>query len=342
MTPVPRGGGPAAPGPAAVQRRPAAPRPRRVEPFVLAVLAAIAVAALLPAGGAVATGLSRGTTAGVALLFFVYGVRTEPAEALRGLRDWRLQGTIATATYVLFPLLGLLLALATGWFLDDGLVAGLLFLAALPSTVQSCVVFTAVAGGNVPGAVVSATTSNLAGIGLTPLLAALLLGSSGAGPDAAALGRIVLQLLVPFLAGLAAGRFLGGWVRRHRRSLSLLDRCVIVAVVYAAFSRGVRQGVWQQVHPAEVAVVLACAAVLLAAVLAAAWWAPRLWGAARPERVTAMFCGSNKSLVTGLPMATVLFDPHVVGLVALPVILYHPLQITVCSALAGRMAPGRP
>ncbi|WP_337060538.1 bile acid:sodium symporter family protein [Kineococcus sp. G2] len=309
-----------------------------IEPFVLAVLAAIASAALLPAGGAVATGLSWGTNAGVALLFFVYGARMQPAEALRGLRDWRLQGAVAGATYVLFPLLGVLLALATGWFLDDGLVAGVLFLAVLPSTVQSCVVFTAVAGGNVPGAVVSATVSNLAGIVLTPLLAALLMGSSGAGPDAAGGGRIVLLLLVPFLAGLAAGGFVGGWVRRHRRPLSFLDRCVIVAVVYAAFSRGVRQGVWQQVHPAEVAVVLACAAVLLAVVLAAAWWAPRLWGATRPDRVTVLFCGSNKSLATGLPMATVLFDPHVVGLVALPIVLYHPLQITVCSVLAGRMA----
>ncbi|WP_432501783.1 bile acid:sodium symporter family protein [Kineococcus arenarius] len=314
---------------------------RRVEPFVLAILAAIAVAALLPAGGFVATGLSWGTTGGVALLFFVYGARMAPAEALHGLRDWRLQGAVATATYVLFPALGALLALTTGWFLDDGLVAGVLFLAALPSTVQSCVVFTSLAKGNVPAAVVSATVSNLAGIGLTPLLVALLLGSSGVGPDAAGIGRIVLQLLVPFLVGLAAGRSIGPWVRRHRRPLSFLDRCVIVAVVYSAFSRGVRQGVWQQVRPAEVAVVLACALVLLVTVLAVAWWAPRLWGATRADRVTVLFCGSNKSLATGLPMATVLFDPHVVGLVALPIVLYHPLQITVCSFLAGRMSrPG--
>ncbi|WP_432509266.1 bile acid:sodium symporter family protein [Kineococcus auxinigenes] len=314
---------------------------RRVEPFVLAVLTAIAVAALLPAGGAVATGLGWGTTVGVGFLFFVYGARTAPAEALRGLRDWRLQGSIALATYVLFPLLGLLLVAATGRFLDGGLVAGLLFLAVLPSTVQSCVVFTAAAGGNVPGAVVGATASNLAGIGLTPLLAALLLGSAGAGPDAGSVGRIVLQLLVPFLAGLAAGARIGDRVRRHRRPLAFLDRCVIVAVVYSAFSLGVRRGVWQQVRPAEVAVVLVCAALLLAAVLAVAWWAPRLWGACRADRVTVLFCGSNKSLATGLPMATVLFDPHVVGLVALPVVLYHPLQITVCSFLAGRMSPGR-
>ncbi|WP_432482932.1 bile acid:sodium symporter family protein [Kineococcus esterisolvens] len=315
---------------------------RRVEPFVLAILAAVAVAALLPAGGAFATGLSWGTTVGVGLLFFVHGARMAPAEALRGLHDWRLQGSVALTTYVLFPLLGVLLVLATGRFLGEGLAAGLLFLAVLPSTVQSSVVFTAQAGGNVPGAVVSATASNLAGVGFTPLLAALLLGSTGAGPDAGSIGRIILQLLVPFLVGLAAGRFVGGWVRRHRRPLSSLDRGVIVAVVYAAFSRGVRQGVWQQVGPLEVAVVVGCAALLLAAVLAATWWAPRLWGASRPDRVTTVFCGSNKSLATGLPMATVLFDPHVVGLVALPVVLYHPLQITVCSFLAGRMALARP
>ncbi|WP_432512417.1 bile acid:sodium symporter family protein [Kineococcus sp. SYSU DK001] len=310
---------------------------RRVEPFVVAILLAVAVAAALPAGGAVATGLSWGTTVGVGVLFFVYGARMAPAEAVAGLRNWRLQGSVAATTFLLFPALGLLLAAVVGGFLDDGLVAGVLFLAVLPSTVQSCVVFTAVAHGNVPGAVVSATVSNLAGIGLTPLLAALVLGSTGGGPDAGAVGRIVVQLLVPFLLGLAAGRWVGGWVRAHRRPLTLLDRAVIVAVVYAAFSRGVRQGVWQQVGAGEVAVVLACAAVLLAAVLALTWWVPTWWGAGRADRVTTLFCGSNKSLATGLPMATVLFDPHVVGLVALPVILYHPLQITVCSFLATRL-----
>jgi len=315
---------------------------RRVEPFVVAILLAILVAALLPAGGAVATGFSWGTTIGVGVLFFVYGARMAPAEAIAGLRNWRLQGAVAATTYLVFPVLGLVLALAVGSFLDDGLVAGLLFLAALPSTVQSCVVFTAMAHGNVPGAVVSATVSNLAGIGLTPLLAALLLGSSGAGPDAGAVGRIVVQLLVPFLIGLVAGRWIGPWIRAHKKQLTLMDRGVIVAVVYAAFSRGVRQGVWQEVGPGEVAVVLGCAAVFLAAVLTLTWYGPRLWGASRADRVTIAFCGSNKSLATGLPMATVLFDPHVVGLVALPIILYHPLQITVCSFLAARLgrAPG--
>ena len=155
--------------------------------------------------------------------------------------------------------------------------------------------------------------------------------------DEQRVGRIVLQLLVPFLLGLLCGRWVGGWVRAHRKQLTLLDRGVIVAVVYAAFSRGVRQGVWQEVGPLEVAVVLACAALLLTSSLAATWWVPRLWGTSRADRVTILFCGSNKSLATGLPMATVLFDPHVVGLVALPIILYHPLQITVCSFLATRL-----
>nr|WP_218885288.1 bile acid:sodium symporter family protein [Kineococcus aurantiacus] len=310
---------------------------RRVEPFVVAVLAAVALAAVLPAGGTPAAALSWVTTVGVGALFLVYGARTAPAEALAGLRDWRLQGSVAAATYVLFPVLGLLLSLAVAPFLAGGLVAGVLFLAVLPSTVQSCVVFTATAGGDVPAAVVGATASNLAGIVLTPVLAALLLGSSAAGPDGAAVGRIVLQLLVPFLAGLLAGRWVGPWVRAHRAPLTLLDRGVIVAVVYAAFSRGVRQGVWREVGAGEVAVVLLCAAVLLSAVLAVTWWAPLLWRAGRPARVTTAFCGSNKSLATGLPMATVLFDPHAVGLVALPVILYHPLQITVCSFLAARL-----
>ena len=313
---------------------------RRVEPFVVAILLAIVVAALLPAGGAVATGFSWGTTIGVGVLFFLYGARMAPAEAVAGLRNWRLQGSVAATTYLVFPLLGIVLFVALGSFLDAGLLAGVLFLAALPSTVQSCVVFTSIARGNVPGAVVSATVSNLAGIAITPLLAALLLGSSGAGgaPDASAVGRIVLQLLVPFLVGLLAGRWIGPWVRSHKKRLQLLDRGVIVAVVYAAFSRGVRQGVWSSVDPWQIVVVFGCVVLLLAVVLVLTWWVPRTWGSPFPDRVTILFCGSNKSLATGLPMATVLFPPHVVGLIVLPIILYHPLQITVCSMLAARLA----
>ncbi|WP_432547260.1 bile acid:sodium symporter [Kineococcus sp. SYSU DK004] len=315
---------------------------RRLDPFLLAVLAAVGAALLLPAAGAVADGFAVGTSLGVGLLFLLYGMRLRPAEALAGLRDWRLQGSVALSTYALLPLLGLGLAAAAGPLLEDGLVAGLLFLAVLPCTVQSCVVFVSVARGDVPAAVVAATASNLAGIGLTPLLAALLLGATAAGaaPDASAVGRIVLQLLVPFLLGLLLGRWSGAWVRRHRRPLSVLDRAVVVAVVYAAFSRGVVSGAFAEVGTGELAVVLGCCALLLGAALALTWWLPRLWRAARPQRTTLLFCGSNKSLATGLPMATVLFDPHVVGLLVLPVIVYHPLQIAVCSVLAPRLARG--
>ncbi|WP_369052130.1 bile acid:sodium symporter [Kineococcus terrestris] len=311
---------------------------RRLDPFLLAVLAAVGAALLLPAAGAVADGFAVGTSAGVGLLFLLYGTRLRPAEALAGLRDWRLQGSVALSTYALLPLLGLGLAAAAGPLLEDGLVAGLLFLAVLPCTVQSCVVFVSVARGDVPAAVVAATASNLAGIALTPLLAALLLGAAGAAPDASAVGRIVLQLLVPFLVGLLLGRWTGAWVRRHRRPLSVLDRAVVVAVVYAAFSRGVVSGAFAEVGTGELAVVLGCCALLLGAALALTWWLPRLWGAGRAQRTTLLFCGSNKSLATGLPMATVLFDPHVVGLLVLPVIVYHPLQIAVCSVLAPRLA----
>ncbi|WP_432519878.1 bile acid:sodium symporter [Kineococcus sp. SYSU DK006] len=220
----------------------------------------------------------------------------------------------------------------------EGLLAGLVFLSVLPSTVQSCVVFTAIARGNVAGAVMGATASNLAGIALTPLLVALLLGSSQlvVGPEP--ISRIVLLLLVPFLLGLLVGRFVRGVLERYRRLLTLMDRGVIVAVVYSAFSRGVRQGVWQQVSPGQVALVIAAAALLLSITSAAAWWVPALWRASRPDRVATLFCGSTKSLATGLPMATVLFPPQLIGLVIVPIIIYHPLQIVVCSLLAGRMA----
>jgi sodium/bile acid cotransporter 7 len=310
----------------------------RLDPFVIAILATVGVATLLPASGVVADGFSTATTIAVGLLFFLYGARLSTQEALDGLRHWRLHAVVLAATFVLFPLLGLALFLLPPSVLPAQLAAGVLFLAVLPSTVQSSIAFTSIARGNVAAAICSASLSNLAGIVLTPLLVALLLSGDGAGVDGSAVLGIVLQLLAPFVAGQLARRWIGAWITRNSAPLKLFDRGSILLVVYTAFSAGMVEGIWHRLDVTHLLVLAGVCCVLLAAVLGATGWGARVLGFARADRITIVFCGSKKSLASGLPMATVLFGHAQVGLIVLPLMLFHQIQLIVCATLARRYA----
>jgi sodium/bile acid cotransporter 7 len=284
----------------------------------------------------VADGFGVATNVAVGLLFFLYGARLSTREALDGLRHWRLHAVVLAATFVLFPLLGL--ALVRLPFLTPELVIGVLFLCVLPSTVQSSIAFTSIARGNVAAAICSASLSNLAGIVLTPLLVALLLAGDGAGVDGSAVLGIVLQLLAPFVAGQLARRWIGDWITRNAAPLKLFDRGSILLVVYTAFSAGMTEGIWHRLDIGHLLVLLAVCGALLAAVLGATRWGARVLGFARADAITIVFCGSKKSLASGLPMATVLFGHAQVGLIVLPLMLFHQLQLIVCATLARRYA----
>jgi sodium/bile acid cotransporter 7 len=212
-----------------------------------------------------------------------------------------------------------------------------ILLCALPSTVQSSIAFTSIAGGNVPAALCAATASNLLGMGLTPLLVGLLLGAQ-AGFSARGAGDIVLQLLLPFAAGQLARPWMGDWALRHKTLLGLVDRGSILLVVYAAFSEGVTQGIWRQLTLGDLGQLVALDIAVLAAVLAITTYGSRLLGFPRDDEVTIVFCGSKKSLASGLPMATVLLAGQSVGLTVLPLMLFHQIQLMVCAVLAKRYA----
>ncbi|GAA4718204.1 bile acid:sodium symporter family protein [Phytohabitans rumicis] len=310
---------------------------RYVDAYLIALLAVVGVAALLPARGAAATAVSTATTVAVGLLFFLYGARIKPAAAWAGAKHWRLHAVVLLSTFALFPLLALALAFLPAGMLTPALYDGLVFLSVVPSTVQSSIAFTSIAGGNVPAAIFSASFSNLAGVVVTPLLAAVLLGGAVA-VSAGSIGKIVAQLVLPFAAGQALRPWIGGWMERRKRILGYADRGAILLVIYAAFSAGVVAGVWHEVSPGRLLALVGVLSVLLALVLGLTYWAGRLLGFDRPDRVTAVFCGSKKSMATGLPMATVLFTPASVGLMVLPLMLFHQIQLVVCAVLARRWA----
>jgi sodium/bile acid cotransporter 7 len=308
-----------------------------IDPYVAAIVGMVCLASLLPVHGVGATVAGHVTTLAIALLFFLHGARLAPKAALAGARNWRLHAVVLGSTFLLFPVLALSARAVAPGLLSAPLWTGLILLSVLPSTVQSSIAFTSIARGNVPAALCAATASNLLGMLLTPLLAGLLLSAQG-GFSIHGVGDILLQLLLPFAAGQLARPLIGGWAQRNKTLLGLVDRGSILLVVYTAFSEGVTQGIWHQLGLAELGRLFVVDAVLLGAVLAITTYGSRLLGFSRADEVTIVFCGSKKSLASGLPMATVLLAGQSVGLIVLPLMLFHQVQLMVCAWLARRYA----
>ncbi|WP_421742020.1 bile acid:sodium symporter family protein [Cellulomonas sp.] len=308
-----------------------------IDPLVVMILSALLLGLLLPARGGVADVLDGVRTAAIIVLFFLYGARMATGDVWAGLRNWRLQGSMLASTYVAFPLLGLLVQLLPDAVLSSELKTGLLYLALLPSTVQSSVVFTSIARGNVAGAITGATISNVVGIVLTPLLVAVLMVRTAAVSGSNVTG-ILLQLLLPFALGQLVQRWIGPWLRARPQLTRVTDRSTIVLVAYTSVSEATVSGAWSHVTWVALVVLLVVCAVMLAAMLLLTWNSGRWLSLERADRIALLMCGSKKSLATGLPMAAVLFDPVLAASVALPVIAFHQLQLATCAVLARRLA----
>jgi solute carrier family 10 (sodium/bile acid cotransporter), member 7 len=307
-----------------------------IDPYLLLLIGTVCLAALFPAQGAGKVVADGAVTVAVALLFFLYGARLSPAAVWSGLAHWRLQGLVFASTFILFPIIGLAAQAGLKTVLPRDILVGVVYLCLLPSTVQSSIAFTSIARGNVPAALCSASVSNLLGVVVTPLLVSLLLPGAGVGFSAQALKDIGLQILLPFVAGQAARPVIGAWLLRHRTLTSVVDRGSVLLVVYAAFSAGVVAGVWTQLSASDLGVVLGVDLVVLGVVIAVTTWGARALGFSTPDEIAIVFCGSKKSMAGGIPMATILFPGHGVGLIVLPLMLFHQAQLFVCATLARR------
>jgi len=305
--------------------------------FTLALMVIVAIASFAPVHGAPAQALDVLVKAAVMALFFLHGARLSHDAVFAAMAHWRLHLAVLSSTYVLFPVLALLLAPLASATLGSSLALGLVFTCCLPSTVQSSIAFTSLAHGNVPAAVVSASLSNILGIVVTPLLTGLLLARSGAFSGDAFLS-IATLLLLPFIAGHALRPWIGGWVARNRALLGIVDRGSILLMVYAAFSKAVIGGLWTRVSGSTLAGLLVACGVLLALVLALTTYGARRLGFSREDEIPIVFCGSKKSLVTGVPMANVLFGGAEAGMIVLPLMVFHQVQLLVCAWLAQRYA----
>lgn len=310
----------------------------RIDPYIAAIFGCVALASLLPARGATAEVLDYATDAAIAVLFFLYGARLSPKDTWEGVRNVKLQLVVLGFTFCVFPLIGLLSRVLVPHVLTPELYVGVVFLSALPSTVQSSIAFTSIARGNVAAALCAASASNLLGVLITPLLTGLLLSKQGVSFSGASLEKLVLQLLLPFFLGQLLRPLISRFVTRHKRVLSYVDRGSILLVVYCAFSEGVVAGIWQQVSKLSLALLIVVAGIYLAIVLGLSTWVSRKLGFAKADEITIVMCGSKKSLASGVPIASVLFPAESVGLVVLPLMLFHQIQLIVCAWLARRYA----
>ena len=307
--------------------------------FTCALLCTVLLASVLPCRGAAAQVFGVLTDVAIALLFFLHGAKLSRTAVVAGLTNWRLHLTVLASTFVLFPLLGFLLRPVLSPLVTPDLYLGVLFLCMLPSTVQSSIAFTSIARGNVSAAVCAASASSLLGILITPLLTGLVLQAHGQGAMSwRSVGEIVLQLFVPFVAGQTAQRWIGGWVQRHRPLVGLVDQGSILLVVFTAFSAAVLQGLWKQLPLSVLGGLLIVNAVLLACALLVTRYGSRVLGFDREDEITIVFCGSKKSLASGVPMANVLFPAHAIGMIVLPLMLFHQMQLMTCAVLARRYA----
>jgi sodium/bile acid cotransporter 7 len=302
------------------------------------LLGTVLLASIMPVRGSLAPVFDAVTTAGIILLFFLHGAKLPRQAIIDGARNWRLHLVTLSVTFLVFPVLGL--SLSSLPMLSAPVAAGLLFLTLLPSTVQSSIAFTAVARGNVAAAVCSAAFSNLGGIILTPLLVALLMPSRGGGGALSldSILQIAFQLLVPFILGHLLRPVVGPFVARHKTLVMSVDRGSILLVVFTAFSAAVVEGLWRHVSLTMLAAIAGLSSLLLAVVMLISHALARVMGLPREDAIVLLFCGSKKSLASGVPMAGVLFPAAQVGGVILPLMIFHQIQLICCAFIAGRYA----
>ncbi|WP_121145746.1 bile acid:sodium symporter family protein [Orbus hercynius] len=312
----------------------------KIDPFLLTLITVVILATLFPCAGNVKVFFEYLTTFAIGLLFFMHGAKLSLQSIINGIRNWHLHLTIFIVTFAIFPLLGLGLQIFVPNFLSENLYLGFIYLCTLPATVQSAIAFTSIARGNVAAAVCSASASTLLGVFITPVLIAFIMhAQAGTGMSIIdAITSIMLKLMLPFVVGHLSRRWIARWIDSHRKLINQTDRSSILLVVYVAFSDAVINGIWHQIDALSFTSIIIFSLLLLSLILLITTYGARLLGFNKEDEITIVFCGSKKSLASGIPMASVIFPVSSMGLMVLPLMIFHQIQLMVCAVLASRYA----
>ncbi|EPF2504841.1 bile acid:sodium symporter family protein [Vibrio fluvialis] len=310
--------------------------------FLVGMVVAIALATVTSefgrSGGVIH--LDQLTGIGIAIVFFLHGLGLSPQAIKAGLTNWRLHVYIQMATFVVYPILWVIFGEAFLAYMPSALAFGFCYLLVLPSTISSSVAMTSVGKGNVPGAIFNASLSSILGVFITPLLIQLFMGFEGVQLDLLdSVISISKLLLLPMIAGQIMRPYLVAWVDRHKAVVNKVDKYVILLIVYNAFCDSVVNGIWSEFSVGLLATSIIICTVILLVMVHLIQWGARHTKFTLPDEVAAVFCGTKKTLAAGIPMAKVIFgaDPSL-GMILLPIMLYHPIQIFYCAVLANRYA----
>lgn len=311
--------------------------------FLTGMVAAVVLAWAFPVPGAAGGWLHPEilTKGGVALIFFLHGLALSFAALKAGTLRWPLHLVVQVCTFGLFPLLGLGLLWMAGGLISPDLRLGFLYLCALPSTVSSSVAMTAAGRGNVPAAVFNATLSSLLGVFLTPLwMGALVKTGGGASlPVGKVIVDLVCWLVLPLVAGQLMRPLLGAWAGRNKSLINKVDRSTILLLVYTSFCDSFVGGIWTGHGLAAPLAGFVGSLTIFILAMAIVNGVCVALGFSSEDRIAAVFCGSKKTLASGVPMAKLMFGAHpALSMILLPIMIYHPLQLLICGVLAGRWA----
>lgn len=312
----------------------------KIDPFLLILICVVLTASVFPCEGQTKVVFEYLTTFAIGLLFFMHGAKLSFQAIVVGIKNWRLHLFIFATTFILFPVLGVLMQFLVPTFLPYELYLGFVYLCVLPATVQSAIAFTSIAKGNVAAAICSASASTLLGVFITPVLVGLLMHTQAAGSMNLldAISSIMLKLMLPFVLGHLSRRFIGKWVDKYKTVIAKTDRLSILLVVYVAFSDAVANGIWSKISLLSLIEIIFYSIVLLTIVLLATTYGSRLLGFNKEDEITIVFCGSKKSLASGIPMASIIFPMSIMGIMILPLMIFHQVQLMICAVLAARYA----
>lgn len=304
--------------------------------FTILLVLMVLLATLLPISGQFAYYFNILTTVAIAVLFFLHGAKLSREAVIEGMLHWRMHALVFIFTFLIFPLIGLLSRPVLEPVFGQQLYWGFLFMCFLPSTVQSSIAFTSMAKGNVAGAVCSASFSNIIGMFITPILVSyFILGQSQHDFDPTkSIVQITLLLLVPFILGQLLRPFIFPQMRKFPSVVKVFDQGSILMVVYGAFSSAVVAGLWQQVSGITLIYLTLACSVLLTVVMLLALYLPKWLGFNQADQITIFFCSSKKTLASGVPMAQILFIGQPLGMIVLPIMIFHQIQLMVCGVIA--------
>ena len=312
--------------------------------FTLLLVAMVVLASFLPVSGSAAHFFNVITTIAIAILFFLHGAKLSREAIVQGIMHWKFHVLVFAFTFAVFPILGLLAKPVLLPMLGQELYWGFLFMCFLPSTVQSSIAFTSVAKGNVASAVCSASFSNIIGMFITPILVSVfILGKSEHEFDpTSSIIQITLLLLLPFVLGQLFRPLVYPHMIKVPRLVKSFDQGSILMVVYGAFSSAVVAGLWNEVSWQTLLLLVLACSVFLTVIMLLAYYLPKVFGFNRKDQIAIFFCSSKKTLASGVPMAQILFIGQPLGMIVLPIMIFHQIQLMVCGIIANRWSKQNP